>query len=392
MPDKRVFIPNLFESQSRERPVISLQSPPQVLAGAPAHRFRRSLVLLLVLSMTFIASAGIAAEREFEMTIEERVIQVAPGLEYQVFAFNGQVPGPLIRVREGDDVTVHVTNLTSLPHTIHWHGLYQTNNWRNDGVPGVTQEPIEPGDTFTYQWKAEKTGTLWYHCHVNVSEHVGIRGMWGPLIVDPKRPVKQERRVTKEAIIMLSSWDSVYADKLGQGGGPLDTPNYFSMNGRSFPLTQPIRIEKGDVLRIRFIGAGSEIHSMHLHGHDMLITHKDGSPLPNPYYVDTILIGPGERYDAIVELNNPGLFMMHDHVDPHVTNNGKQHGGPMTVIEYKEVAADDWYHWKDIAYQPDFFYGESMKAGYGMHNQKVFQGFPIATGRERRRRATHGHD
>ena len=349
------------------------------------------LCLAVIFSwLAFIGYAS-AAQRQFELTIDEVAIQVAPDLTYQVFAFNGQVPAPLIRVQEGDDVTVNVTNNTTLPHTIHWHGIYQRNNWRNDGVPGITQKAIEPGETFTYQWKADKTGSLWYHCHVNVHEHVGIRGMWGPLIVEPKNPPKFEKRVTKEAIMMLSSWDSVYATKLGQGGGPLDKPNYFSMNGRSFPLTQPIRIEKGDVLRIRMYSAGGEVHSMHLHGHDMLVTHKDGTPLPNPYYADTVLIGPGERYDVIVEMNNPGLFMMHDHVDPHVTNNGNSHGGPMTVIEYKDIVADDWYHWKDLAYNPDFFYGESMKAGYGLHNQEAFRGKPV-NARERRRKGEHGHE
>lgn len=185
--------------------------------------------------------------------------------------------------------------------------------------------------------------------------------------------------------MMLSSWDSQYADKFGQGGGPLDSPNYFSVNGRSFPYTQPIRVEKGDVLRIRFIGAGSEVHSMHLHGHDMLVTHKDGRELASPYWVDTILIGPGERYDVIVEMNNPGLFMMHDHVDPHVTNNGEHHGGPMTTIEYAGIEPDDWYHWKNLKYDSNFFYGDSMKAGFGLHNHDGFAGEPLSTRGERRR-------
>lgn len=362
-------------------------------ASAFWPRFSRVTIFALLATLLPLAQS-MAEEREFSLTIEERSIDVAPGLRYQVFSFNGQVPAPLIHVREGDEVTVHVTNNTALPHTIHWHGIYQRkDNWRNDGVPGVTQKAIEPGETHTYRWIADKVGSLWYHCHVNVAEHVGMRGMWGPLVVDPKKPAKIEKRVTREAIIMLSSWDSNYADKPGQGGSPLDTPNYFSMNGRSFPYTQPIRVKEGDVLRIRFYGAGSEFHSMHLHGHDMLVTHKDGTPLPNPYYADTVPIGPGERYDVIVEMNNPGLWMMHDHVDPHVTNNGQDHGGPMTVIEYAGVEAEDYYHWKDIAYDSNFFYGDSMQAGYGMHNHKGFQG--EAAGRDRRRaadRKEHSHE
>lgn len=372
---------------------MSRRHPHQSWHKPRAWHRRLGAALSVCLALLLPAAHGNAAEREFELAIEERIIDVAPGLRYQTFAFNGQVPGPLIHVQEGDDVTVHVTNNTSLTHTIHWHGIYQrNNNWRNDGVPGVTQKAIEPGETFTYRWKADKVGSLWYHCHVNVAEHVGLRGMWGPLVVEPKKKSKLEKRVTREAIIMLSSWDSNYADKPGQGGGPLDTPNFFSMNGRSFPYTQPIRVKEGDVLRIRFYGAGSEFHSMHLHGHDMLVTHKDGTPLPHPYYADTVPIGPGERYDVIVEMNNPGLWMMHDHVDPHVTNNGQDHGGPMTVIEYEGIETDDWYHWSDIEYDANFFYGESMKAGYGMHNHAGFQG-EGATSRDRRRpRGGHNHE
>ena len=349
-------------------------------------RPRRSIcwLLLFVTAGLLNTASALAAKREFSMTVEERVIQVAPGLSYQVFAFNGQVPGPLIHVAEGDDVTVHVTNNTSLPHTIHWHGVYQTNNWRNDGVPGVTQKPIEAGDTFTYHWKAEKTGTLWYHCHVNVNEHVGIRGMWGPIVIDPAKPTALEKKVTKDVIMMLSTWESDYAEQLGDGGGPLDKPDYFSVNSKSFPLTQPLRVKKGDVVRIRFIGAGGGIHAMHSHGHDMLITHKDGRALPNPYYVDTILFGPGERYDAIIEMNNPGRFIFHDHVDPHVTNAGKYPGGPITIIEYDGIPVDDWYVWKDVDYDPDFFFSESLKKGYGIFANARFKGEPLPRKRHTR--------
>ncbi len=332
------------------------------------------------------AASAMAAKHEFEIVIEEAVIEVAPNLKYKVFAFNGQVPGPLIRVKEGDDLTVHVINNTSLAHTIHWHGIYQKDNWRNDGVPAVTQVAIEPGESFTYEFRADKPGTLWYHCHVNVNEHVGVRGMWGPLIVDPKKPTRLEKKVTREAIMMLSSWESVYAEKFGEGGGPKDLADYFSINGRSFPLTQPIRLKEGDVLRVRFIGAGKEIHAMHSHGHDMLVTHKDGLPLPEPYAVDTLMIGPGERYDVIMTADNPGRFIFHDHVDPHVTNGGKYPGGAITIVEYEGVARDDsWYVWKDKKYEPDFFFGESLMKGYGLFEQPVFKG-ELLDSRDRRRR------
>jgi manganese oxidase len=314
-----------------------------------------------------------ADPRDIELTIEEVSINVAPGLYANVFAFNGQVPGPLIHVREGDVVTARVTNNTTLPHTIHWHGVNQTGTWQSDGVPDVTQKAIQPGETFTYHWSADRPGSLWYHCHVNVWEHVAIRGMWGPIVVDPKNPSALEKSVTKDVILMMNTWESPYAPSYGKGGAPADVADYFSVNGKSFPLTQPIRVKKGDVLRIRMWGAGDELHEMHLHGHDQLLTHKDGYALPSPYYVDTVPVGPGERYDTIVTMNNPGRFIFHDHVDRHL-NMGGMLGGPITVIEYEGVPADAWYAWEGKQYDPDFFYSESLKKGYGLFSNPNFLG------------------
>src|SRR3546814_14762752 len=107
------------------------------------------------------------------MTIEDTKINLVDNQDFHTFAFNGQVPAPLFHVMEGDEVTVNVTNLTSLPHTIHWHGLLQKGTWKNDGVPGTTQAAIAPGDTYTYKFVAEPAGTMWYHCHVNVNEQIG---------------------------------------------------------------------------------------------------------------------------------------------------------------------------------------------------------------------------
>ncbi len=184
--------------------------------------------------------------------------------------------------------------------------------------------------------------------------------------------------------MMLSTWESKNADKYGQGSTPYDVEDYFSVNGKSFPMTQPLRMKTGDVVRVRFVGAGGAIHAMHSHGHDMLITHKDGLPLPTPYYVDTILVGPGERYDAIIHANHDeGRFIFHDHVDKHVTARGKFPGGPITVMEYEGTPVDDWYVWKDVDYDPDFFFSEAMKKGYGLIESPRFKGTPLT--RERRR-------
>ena len=345
--------------------------------------------MLVAVFAFFIFGVGLAqaAEREFNMTIDDVTIDVVDGLKYHSFAFNGQVPGPLIHVQEGDDLIIHVTNMTALPHTVHWHGMYQKGTWKMDGVPSITQQPIEPGDTFTYKFKAEPSGTLWYHCHVNVNEHVALRGMWGPIVVDPQNPTDLEKRVTKDFILMMNTYDSKYANKPGFGGAPTEVGDmdYFGLNGRSFPNTQPMRIKEGDVVRVRLIGAGEGIHAMHSHGHTFWVTHKDGMALPEPYRADTIMFGPGERYDLIFEANNPGRFIFHDHMDTHVTNNGKYPGGIITVLEYDGIPKEDWYPWKGVNYDPDFFYTESLKKPYGMYDHDRFKGTPVEKKRRRGR-------
>src|SRR5690606_1778464 len=137
----------------------------------------KNLLRKLPLAFLLLASANMAmAElRTFEMTIEEVEKEVAPGFTAKVWGYDGQVPGPLIHVKQGDEVEVTVHNFTTLNHTIHWHGMYQTNTWHSDGVPDVTQRGIEPGESYTYRFVADRAGSLWYHCHVNVSEHLALR-------------------------------------------------------------------------------------------------------------------------------------------------------------------------------------------------------------------------
>jgi FtsP/CotA-like multicopper oxidase with cupredoxin domain len=331
---------------------------------------------LVAFLFVLIPIMGRAEHREFNMSIEEVTITVAPGFKTNVFAFNGQVPGPLIHIKEGDDVTVHVQNNTSLSHTVHWHGVNQTGTWQSDGVPLVTQKAIEPGDSFDYHWVADRPGSLWYHCHVNVWEHVATRGMWGPIIVDPKKPSAAEKKVTKDVIMMMSTWESAYGNVYGKGGAPTDVADYFAVNSKSFPMSQPIRVKKGDVVRFRMYGAGDEVHELHLHGHDQLFAFKDGYAMTSPYYVDTVPVGPGERYDTIVNMNNPGRFIFHDHVDRHLYMGGML-GGPITVIEYDGIPMEDWYAFKNIKYDSDFFYSESMTKGYGMFGNPNFAGTPV---------------
>jgi len=347
--------------------------------SAPLGKLARSSALALaLLTGTALCNPAFAETRHFSMTIEDTTLTLVDKQTFHTFSFNGQSPGPLLHVKEGDDVVVDVENQTTLPHTIHWHGMLQKDSWKNDGVPDTTQPAIAPGETFTYRFKAEPSGTMWYHCHVNVNEHVAMRGMWGPLIIDPKNPPAIEKEVTKDYVMMFSSWVSNWANKPGQGGIPGDVPDIFTINGKAFPDTQPLRIKKGDVVRIRLIGAGDEVHSIHIHGHVFDIYAKDGHPLPQPIKADTVLLGPGERYDLILRADNPGIWMVHDHVDSHTVNGKSPMGGTMTTIEYNEIPVKDqsFYSWKNKNFVPDFYYEESLKKPYGIYESPALKGTP----------------
>jgi len=326
------------------------------------------------------AAAPTGKTHRFEMTIEERAVRVARGLNARVWAYEGQVPGPLIRVREGDRVEATVTNNTRGQHTIHWHGVYQTGSWRSDGVPGITQTAIgSGGKTGTYSFLADKPGSLWYHCHVGVPNHVGIRGMWGPLIVDPAEPLPIEKEVTKDAILMFSSWNSSVAEDYFGAEDPTGKLDFFSINGKAFPDTQPIRVRKGDVLRLRLYAVSADV-AFHLHGHDMMVTHQDGRALAEPQYADTVYVAMGQRKDVVVHMNNPGRWAAHDHQEHHISNGGSAPGGIFTVVEYEEVKDDPWYYWARKEFDPDFYFIESMQSGYGLIQQPQFRGEPLKGG------------
>jgi len=323
------------------------------------------------------SAAPSGTTHRFEMTIEERQLSVARGLNAWVWAYQGQVPGPLIRVQEGDRVEATVTNNTRGQHTIHWHGVYQTGSWRSDGVPGITQTAIgSGGKTGTYSFLADKPGSLWYHCHVGVPNHVGIRGMWGPLIVDPAEPLPIEKEVTKDAILMFSAWNSAQAQSYFGAEDPTGGFDYYSINGKAFPDNQPIRVRTGDVLRLRLYAVSADV-AFHLHGHDMMVTHQDGRALAEPVYADTVYVGMGQRKDVIVHMNNPGRWAAHDHQEHHISNGGSTPGGMFTVVEYEEVEHDPWYYWARKEFDPDFYFIESMKRGHGLIQQPSFRGEPV---------------
>lgn len=250
----------------------------------------------------------------FEIKVEEIQWETKLGTIYPAMAYNGLVPGPEIRVTEGDKLRFLVTNEMSQSTAIHWHGLLLPNNM--DGVPFVTQPPIKPGETFTYEFSARNAGSHMYHSHHNAAEQVSS-GLLGAFIVEPLDK-SREPQVSAEYTLILN-----------------DSTLGFTLNGKEFPYTQPIVAKFGDKIRIRYMNEGFMIHPMHLHGIPQLVFAKDGYNLPVPYMADTVNIAPGERYDVLVDCTELGLWAFHCHILTHAES---RHGmfGMVTVLAVQE--------------------------------------------------------
>jgi FtsP/CotA-like multicopper oxidase with cupredoxin domain len=248
--------------------------------------------------------------KTFDLVTKAVKWEVEPGKFVDAWAYNGVVPGPQIRVKEGERVRIHVKNELSESTVVHFHGLEIPND--QDGVPFITQPPIKPGASFTYEFVVPNPGSHMYHSHHNAAKQVGM-GLLGAFIVEPKN---------KRAI---ENVDIDYVMILNDGF------HGFTLNGKSFPATEPIVAKKGQKLRIRYMNEGMMIHPMHLHGIHMTVIDKDGWPQPAPWKCDTLNIAPGERWDVIVDCNNPGTWAFHCHILTHAES---EHGmfGMVTAL------------------------------------------------------------
>jgi len=227
--------------------------------------------------------------------IEQKIDEMKPPVA--ALGFNKQWPGPTIRVTQGDRVRAIFTNNMKETTSVHFHGV-EFADFFQDGVPFVTQKPFAPGETYTYEFTAVNAGSLMYHSHHNATDQVG-RGLLGAFIVDPKvETVKYDR-------------DYVWISNDSLGG--------FTINGHGFPATVPVLAAVGETIRVRFMNEGIMMHPWHSHGYTMRVVARDGVPLGSAAFsCDTLGVNPGERYDALLTAERPGLWAFHCHILPHV--------------------------------------------------------------------------
>ena len=320
------------------------------------------------------------------LQILEITQEIAPGIvePFWVFAPDlggmtplARLPGPTLRVEQGDHVRIVVKNTHYFPHTLHLHGVVKPNAM--DGVPDVTQPAIQPGESFTYEFIAQNPGTQWYHCHVQTPLHL-MMGLYGMFIIEPNRPQNfvtpivmgsrmPDLSVSNQEAGYAAEYVLIYQDIDPDLNQPLwdqslsmaqlekrihrdynitqRTPRYFVLNGRSFPYTlldTPLEVRPDEKVRFRILNAGSKPVSLHLHGHHAQIIALDGVSVPQAQRVtrDTFTLTAAQRVDLMLDTHadglhasGPGVWLFHDHTEEAVSTDGINPGGNIDFITYE---------------------------------------------------------
>lgn len=259
----------------------------------------------------------------FRLTIDE-IFQAVDEMRPPIAAlgYNKQTPGPTIRVNEGDRVRAIFTNNLKETTGVHFHGV-EFDDFFMDGVPFVTQKPFAPGESFTYEFVANRPGSMMYHSHHNATDQVG-RGLLGAFVVDPANPTEAD----------TFDRDYIWVSNDVLGG--------FTINGHGFPAVLPILAAVGEKVRVRYMNEGVMYHPFHSHGYKQTVVARDGYPLgSNAYDADTITVGPGERWDVNITAERPGLWAYHCHILPHVEGPDGMFGMVNVLIVVPEKAHVD---------------------------------------------------
>lgn len=324
------------------RPAPRAGSPTEAAAGpaAPTKPYQPS------------ASKGSGKPaREYQITSQVASAEIVPGKKTQVWTYNGQLPGPVLRVTQGDLLRVTYRNELPEQSTIHWHGVNGVDN-SQDGVAGVTQNAVKPDETYFYEFAPPAAGTFWYHSHQNATEQVDM-GLGGILVVEPRTP-RPEQRTDQEVTLLLDEYvldasglilpgedarhgagtiTMMAGDMNAPGGGMRDMSdvefsgyNTFTINGRTSANVSPIDVSLSQMVRLRIVNAGTQKHLLHLHGHRYRLEALDATPINEPYLTDAAFpVVPGERVDVAFVADNPGTWLLHSHdADPDVDSGQSQ--------------------------------------------------------------------
>jgi len=259
----------------------------------------------------------------FTLRAEPVKTEFLPGRVVDAWGFNGSVPGPTIEANEGDRVRIILENHLPEVFAPHWHGLEVPTG--QDGVPGISQEPIPPHGSHTYEFTLNQNGTFFYHSHMPMQEMMGMIGFF---IVHPKKP--HLPRVDRDFGIILQGWDikphNTVPNTLAMEF------NWLTFNGKAGPATTPMVVKRGERVRIRMVNLSMDHHPIHLHGHTFFVTGTEGGRILGDVGREpgnTVIVGVAQSRDVEFVAHNPGDWMLHCHLPHHMMNQMVSMVGPM---------------------------------------------------------------
>ena len=283
----------------------------------------------------------------FDLVAEIVDWEVEPGVFVEAWTYNGVVPAPQIKLDRGDHIQVRVVNNLPMGTDIHWHGVHTPND--QDGVAPYTQDLIAPnGGTFTYEFTAEDDAIGMYHAHNHAQVQV-VNGMFGAITIGDN-PIPFGKTVSGVTIPAEEDLN-ITVDMPGTIG--------LTLNGKSFPATEPVVMKQGEWGNITYYNEGLQIHPMHLHQFPQLVYAKDGVPLDEPYWVDTLNVAPGERYTVLFRADDAGVWVWHCHILTHVERSDGMFGMVTAIIveENPDFDPDAWpvnpHNWENTTTSPD---------------------------------------
>ena len=264
--------------------------------------------------------------KEFHLVAEPLKRELAPGLVVNAWGYNGQTPGPTIEAVEGDRVRILVTNKLPEPTSVHWHGVLLPNGM--DGVAGLNQPHIQPGETYAYEFTLKQHGTQLYHPHSDEMVQMAM-GMMGFFVIHPR--ATPQPRIDRDFCIFLHEW-FVEPGTMTPNVNVMTDFNLFTFNSRVYPGTSPLVVRTNQRVRVRFANLSMDSHPIHLHGHRFSMTGTDGGPTPHgaQHPETTINVPPGTTRDVEFVADNPGDWAFHCHKSHH-TMNQMSHDVPNTT-------------------------------------------------------------
>jgi FtsP/CotA-like multicopper oxidase with cupredoxin domain len=301
----------------------AVEHPSLPLPGAPGARVPSAVVTPNGSTLPFAMKDGV---KEFRLAAEPVEREFAPGMKVKCWGYNGLCPGPTIEAVEGDRVRLLVTNRLPESTSIHWHGIILPNGM--DGVSGLNQREIRPGETYAYEFTLRQHGTHMYHPHADEMLQMAL-GMMGMFVIHPREA--EDPAIDREFAVLLHEF-AVHPGTYRPDPSIMTDFNLFTFNGRVFPGTEPLVVRTGQRVRIRIGNLSMDDHPIHIHGHTFRVTGTDGGPIPASaqWPEATVLVPVGSTRDIEFVADNPGDWAFHCHKSHH-TMNAMGHGIPNTL-------------------------------------------------------------